>query len=192
VGQLQLFAGELPEGLVYQRDFISAEEERELVANIEQLSFAEIKMHGVVAKRRVAHFGHGYDYDSGRIAPGQSIPEFLLPLRTRVGGFAGCDAEEFAELLVTDYPAGAGIGWHRDAPAFDIIVGVSVLSECTMQFRPWPVEANQKRQKPLRQLLAPRSAYILSGPSRTRWQHHIPATADRRLSLTFRTLRTSL
>ena len=90
---------------------------------------------------------------------------------------------------MTDYPAGAGVGWHRDAPAFDIIVGVSLLSECMMQLRPWPLEKNANRAKPIRQILEPRSAYILRGPSRTRWQHRIPATTDRRLSLTFRTLR---
>lgn len=190
VAQLQLFAGDLPEGFVYRPEFISAEEEQTLVRRIEQLSFAQIKMHGVVAKRRAAHFGRGYEYESGRIAPGAEIPDFFLPLRARVGEFAGRDAEEFAELLVTDYPAGSGIGWHRDAPAFDIVVGVSLVSECTMQFRRWPVK--KKGERPLRTILEPRSAYILSGPSRTRWQHHIAATKNRRLSLTFRTLRKSV
>jgi len=187
VAQLQLFARDLPEGFVYRPQFISAEDERTLIAAIEQLSFAEIKMHGVVAKRRAAHFGRGYEYESGRIAPAAEIPDLFLPLRARVAEFAGRDATEFAELLVTDYPPGAGIGWHRDAPGFDIVVGVSLVSECTMQFRPWPVE--KKPTKPLRRLLEPRSAYILRGPSRIRWQHHIAATKNRRLSLTFRTLR---
>lgn len=188
MNQLQLFAGDLPEGFVYGAELISAEEQRTVVERIEQLSFTQIKMHGVVAKRRAAHFGRGYEYASGRIAPAADIPDFFLPLRARVAEFAGRDAEDFAELLVTDYPPGAGIGWHRDAPAFDIVVGVSLLSECTMQFRPWPVE-KKKEKTLLRQILEPRSAYILRGPSRTRWQHHIAATKKRRLSLTFRTLR---
>jgi alkylated DNA repair dioxygenase AlkB len=111
-------------------------------------------------------------------------------LRQRVAEFAERDPEEFAEVLVTDYPPGAPIGWHRDAPAFDMIVGVSLLSECKMKFRPWPVEKlPSKRTKPLTQILQPRSAYILRGPSRNRWQHHIPAGKERRLSITFRTLR---
>ena len=186
MAQLQLFARDLPGGFAYRPEFISAEEERTLVNRIEQLSFAQIKMHGVVAKRRAAHFGRGYEHDSGRLTAGAEIPDFFLPLRARVGEFAGRDAEEFAELLVTDYPPGAGIGWRRDAPAFDVIVGVSLVSECTMQFRPWPV---QKKSERLRQVLEPRSAYILYGPSRTRWQHHIAAIKNRRFSLTFRTLR---
>jgi alkylated DNA repair dioxygenase AlkB len=91
---------------------------------------------------------------------------------------------------VTEYPAGAGIGWHRDAPAFDIVVGVSLLSDCTMQFRPWPVEKGSgHRTKPLAQVLERRSLYILQGPSRTRWQHHIPEAKERRYSITLRTLR---
>ena len=187
MSQLQLFAGEVPEGFVYEREFISPDEEKMLLAGIEQLPFAEIRMRGAVAKRRAAHFGHGYEYDTGRIGPGSKIPEFLLPLRRRVGEFAGREAEEFAELLVTDYPAGAGIGWHRDAPAFDIVVGVSLFSECTMQFRRWPVEKGGERALP--QVLEPRSAYILRGPSRSCWQHQIPPTREGRLSLTFRTLR---
>ena len=190
MAQLQLFARDLPEGFVYRPEFISAEAEWTLVGRVAQLSFAQIKMHGVVAKRRAAHFGRSYEYESGRIGHGAEIPDFFVPLRTRVAEFAGRDPEEFAELLVTDYPAGAGIGWHRDAPAFDIVVGVSLVSECTMQFRPRPAE--KKRERPLRQVLEPRSAYILRGPSRTGWQHHVAATKNRRLSLTFRTLRKSL
>ncbi|MFN2508834.1 MAG: alpha-ketoglutarate-dependent dioxygenase AlkB [Chthoniobacterales bacterium] len=69
-------------------------------------------------------------------------------------------------------------------------MGVSLLAECTMQFRRWPVEKNAaRRSKPLVQILEPRSAYILHGASRTGWQHHIPAAKSRRFSITFRTLR---
>jgi alkylated DNA repair dioxygenase AlkB len=190
VSQLDLFAAasELPEGFVYRADFISAAEEQALVRHIERIDYAEIRMHGVVAKRRAAHFGRDYNYGSGNIDAGEPIPPFLLPLRERVAEAAGRKPEEFAEVLVTEYPAGAGIGWHRDAPAFDIVVGVSLLSACTMQFRPWPVEKGSG-SKPLAQVLDPRSLYILQGSSRTRWQHHIPEAKERRYSVTLRTLR---
>lgn len=190
--QLDLFGmpTPLPEGFVYEREFLSVEEERELVARVSGMEFSEIRMHGVVAKRRAAHFGRNYEYQSAAIAPGAPIPEFLLPLRKRIGTFAGRKAEDFAEVLVTEYPPGAGIGWHRDAPPFEIIVGISLLSACTMQFRPWPVQKSAgSRRKPLAQLLEPRSAYIIRGASRSAWQHHIPEAKSRRLSITFRTLR---
>ncbi len=39
--------------------------------------------------------------------------------------------------------------------------------------------------------LAPRSGYVLAGPARTAWQHHVPPAKRLRYSITFRTLRTS-
>lgn len=183
---------ELPEGFVYRPEFISNEEEQILVNAIQQFAFAEVKMHGVIAKRRVVHFGRSYDYVTAALSSAPPIPEFLAPIRERVAKLAARDPEEFAEVLLTDYRRGALIGWHRDAPGFDVIAGVSLLGQCTMQFRPWPVaKSTTKRAKPVQQILEPRSAYILSGPSRNRWQHHIPPVNERRLSITFRTLRTT-
>jgi hypothetical protein len=40
-----------------------------------------------------------------------------------------------ADLLVTRYPPGAGIGWHRDAPQFGDVSGVSLQATCRMRFR---------------------------------------------------------
>ena len=152
-------------------------------------------MHGVVAKRRTVQFGRHYGFETFKLTEAPATPEFLLPLRQRVAEFSGQAAERFEEVLVTEYRSGAQIGWHRDAPPFDIVVGVSLLEDCTMQFRRWPVVkaapavAGQKRVKPLAQLLQARSAYILQGDVRTRWQHHIPPTKALRYSITFRTLR---
>jgi alkylated DNA repair dioxygenase AlkB len=138
-------------------------------------------------------FGKAYGFETFKLTEAAPIPPFLLPLRTRVGELAGATADDFEEALVTEYRAGAQIGWHRDAPAFDIVVGLSLLSECTMQFRPWPVVSGaagaRRAAKPLRQVLAPRSAYVLRGSVRTQWQHHIPPTKALRYSVTFRTLR---
>lgn len=190
--QIELFAQgrELPEGFVYQAEFISKDEESELLHVIDEIEFGEVRMHGVVARRRVAHYGRGYEYNSAGLTEAAPIPEFLLRLRERVASFAARSADEFAEVLVTDYPEGAPIGWHRDAPPFDIIVGVSLLSDCTMYFRPWPhLPKRASRAAPVTQFLARRSAYILRGASRTQWQHHIPPTKTRRISITFRTLR---
>jgi len=195
VSQIDLFASEraLPEGFVYKPEFISHEAEQTFAKAIEQFDFSEVKMHDVVAKRRVVHFGRSYEYQTAALGPAPPMPDFLAALRHRVAEFAARDAKEFVELLLTDYPPGAPIGWHRDAPGFDIIVGVSLLSECTMHFRQWPVEKRAtKCLKPLKQVLEPCSAYILRGPSRTRWQHRIPPVKQRRLSITFRTLRTRL
>jgi alkylated DNA repair dioxygenase AlkB len=104
----------------------------------------------------------------------QPPPEFLLPLRERVAELTQCSPEDLAEVLVSEYVAGAGIGWHRDAPPFDFLVGISLRGECTMKFRPWPGGRTAKPAKPLSLLLEPRSVYVIRGPARTHWQHHIP------------------
>jgi alkylated DNA repair dioxygenase AlkB len=189
--QLGFFENEsaLPDGLIYSPEFISRDEEGQLVTEIGDLHFRDIKMHGVIAKRRATHFGRNYEYESARIGAAPPIPEFLVTLRKRIAEFTKCSPAEFAEVLVTEYPAGAGIGWHRDAPAFDFIVGISLLSECTMKFRPWPPPRTPQPQKSVSLLLEPRSIYVLRGPVRTQWQHHIPPAKRLRYSITFRTLR---
>lgn len=189
--QLDLFAPalELPEGFVYRADFISSGEEQALLVALERIEFGEVRMHGVIARRRVAHFGLSYEYGRAAVRPGAPIPDFLLPLRERVGAFAGRRPEELAEVLVTEYPIGAPIGWHRDAPPFEIVAGVSLLGECTMHFRPWSAQPDAARRKRLEQVLEPRSAYLITGASRSEWEHHIPPARERRFSITFRTLR---
>jgi DNA oxidative demethylase len=194
--QAELFPAEVngPGGFRYLADFISPEAERELADTIARLAFSEINMHGVVAKRRTVHFGQSYDFQSYRLTPTTDIPPFLLPLRDQAAEFSGVTSAEFEEALVTEYQAGAGIGWHRDAPQFGIVVGISLLADCTMQFRPWPhvtrddakrcAKTNQNEQH-----LARRSAYLLSGTARQKWQHRIPSTKSLRYSITFRTLR---
>ena len=99
------------------------------------LEFAEVRMHGVVARRRVLHFGWSYAFDSARIAPGPEIPDFLLGVRERAGRIRGGDAGRSWRGAHHRYPAGAGIGWHRDAPAFGIVAAVSLLAPCRMRFR---------------------------------------------------------
>jgi alkylated DNA repair dioxygenase AlkB len=41
------------------------------------------------------------------------------------------------------------------------------------------------------QTLEPRPAYGLQGPSRTEWEHSIPAVDDLRYSITFRNIRSA-
>ena len=144
-----------------------------------------MQMRGQVARRRTAHFGWVYGYESWRIEPGPPLPDFLLPLRERVGALAGIAPESLAEVLLTEYTPGAGIGWHRDAPQFGDVIGVSLLSECRMRFRRGSAGARET----LTMTLAPRSMYVLSGIVRQQWQHSIPPTRALRYSITFRTLR---
>ncbi len=193
--ELLSVAVELPEGFLYRSEFISPEQERALIDEISRVPFSEVKMHGVVARRRTAHFGLNYEYESWRLTPGPPVPEFLQPLRLRLGELTDSNPAEFVEVLLTEYQPGAGIGWHRDARAFGIVVGISLLGECRMRFRIPPSPSGQtsealgKKTKSIEQLLEPRSAYVLQGPARSVWQHSIPPAKSLRYSITFRTLR---
>ena len=178
----------LPEGFHYRENFITDTDERALLHAISKVAFSNFEMRGVVARRRVAFFGQSYDQRGA-----QPFPEFLLPLRGSVARWAGVDAEAFAMSLINEYQPGAPIGWHRDAPQYDIVAGISLLSACRMKFRPYrsslsPAPAS-RRSATHEIRLAPRSAYLMTHASRTAYEHHIPAVSELRYSVTFRTLR---
>jgi alkylated DNA repair dioxygenase AlkB len=179
-------ASSLPQGFAYHPDWITTDEEHTLLLHAEQLPFSEVRMHGVVAKRKVVHFGWNYGYDSWTISPTEPIPEWLMPVTTRAAGVMGVSPETVQEVLVTRYPPGAGIGWHRDAPMFGpVVLGLSMAGRCRMRFQRmvagerWTAEA----------VLSPRSSYLLTGDARFVWQHSIPPTKELRYSITFRTLK---
>ncbi|KTD18417.1 alpha-ketoglutarate-dependent dioxygenase AlkB [Legionella jordanis] len=178
-------ATEAPQGFLYIPDFLKGNEEEELITQIKNLEWEEVRMHGVTARRRVVHFGLNYTYDNRSISPTSAPPVFLDFVLERAAHLLRIKTEELAEILITDYPAGAGIGWHRDAPMFDKVFGVSLLNPCTMKFRRKREDHYQLFKMPL----APRSAYVLSGSARWQWQHHIPLVKMQRYSMTFRTLR---
>jgi alkylated DNA repair dioxygenase AlkB len=176
------------EGLTYVEDFVTPEEERVLLELIEPLDFRTIEMRGQIARRRVRHFGLGYDYDRGDLAAVEPLPEGLEWLRERAAALIEREPEDLVQILVSRYPEGAGIGWHRDAPMFGSrIVGVSLRAPARMRF--------QRTVKGEREVaaveLAPRSAYVLSGKARWSWQHSIPPGKELRYSVTFRTLKRS-
>ena len=114
-----------PPGFRYEPDVIAPDEEQALVERIRGLAWEEVKMRGQVARRRTVHFGWLYGYESWRIEPGPPLPEFLLSLRERAGALASVAPDALVEVLVTEYAPGAGIGWHRDAPMFGDVVGIS-------------------------------------------------------------------
>jgi alkylated DNA repair dioxygenase AlkB len=175
----------VPDGFRYQPRFISPGEERSLLQTIQALDFHEVRMHGVVARRRVIQYGWKYAFDGARLSEGPALPPFLLPLRDRAAAFASVAPESLSEALLTEYQPGAPIGWHRDAPGFGIVVGISLLSPCRFRFRRGPERGSAR----VSLTLDPGSAYVLSGPARSEWQHSIPEVDALRYSITFRTLR---
>jgi hypothetical protein len=187
-GSSGLFEPDVPSGFYYRDDFLTRDDELVLVHAIAEVAFAQFEMRGVVARRRVAFFGQSYD----RAAAGP-IPAFLLPLRARLGEWAGVDAEAFAMALINEYRPGTPIGWHRDAPQYDIVAGISLLSACRMKFRPYrspSAPPSAARRFATHEIaLSRRSAYLMKQDARSAYEHHIPAVSALRYSITFRTLR---
>jgi alkylated DNA repair dioxygenase AlkB len=181
----------VPPGFQYRDEFINREEEASLEREIQAVQFATFEMRGVAARRRVAFFGASYDRGLGEAVP---MPRFLMPLRVRVADWAGIEADAFAMALINEYRPGAPVGWHRDAPQYDIVAGVSLLSACRMKFRPYArldaaASPGHRRTATHEMVLEPRSAYLMTGPSRNAYEHHVPPVAALRYSITFRTLR---
>ncbi len=169
-----------------QRDFLDEDEERRALAVVAEMQFGEIRMRGQTARRTVRHFGYAYEYETWRLRPTEPLPPELGWLRDRAGAFADVGPADFAQILVSRYPPGATIGWHRDAPMFGAkVVGVSLAAPCRLRFR--RVRGQTRSVFDLE--LPPRSAYLLSGPARSAWQHSIPPVKDLRYSITFRTVR---
>lgn len=187
--QADLFATEpaLPEGLTYRPQFLTAAEEAELLAVIGRLPLRAARYKAYEARRRILSFGSSYDFADNRLKPAPPVPEFLLPLRARVGRWLSIDAAAFEHALITEYLPGTPIGWHRDTPDFEVVVGISLGGRCRMRFRPYPHVPHSGRST-VELELAPRSAYVIRGVARWRWQHHIPPAEEHRYSITFRTL----
>lgn len=176
-----------PDGFAYREDLISPREERALADHLAALPFEPFQFHGYEGRRRVVSFGWRYDFNGPGLVATEAMPEWLLPVRDRAAAFAGLPGEAFAHVLINEYREGAPIGWHRDRPVFDKVVGVSLLAPTVMRFRRREAGGFERFNVPI----APRSAYLLDGPARRDWEHSLPEAKAHRYSITFRNLRSA-
>ena len=142
-------------------------------------------MRGVAARRRVVQYGWKYNFETFRMTSGPAFPPYLTAIRDRAAVFAALPREELSEALLTEYSPGATIGWHRDAPGFDVVVGISLGAPCRFRFRRGETGAWETTEL----LLQPRSIYVLEGAARNEWQHSIPGVKELRYSITFRSMK---
>lgn len=173
-----------PQGLCYIPAFLTIVEEAELAERIGDLELSPFQFQQWQGKRRTASFGYHYDYGNARLMAAKAIPDWLLPYRSRIAGVAGCDDAAFVQAMITEYCPGAGIGWHRDRPDFDVIAGISLMADCTLRFRSRQETGYERANI----YLEARSAYIIRGKARAAWYHSIAPQVGRRLSITFRSL----
>jgi alkylated DNA repair dioxygenase AlkB len=175
-----------PEGMRYEEDFLSPGEEAALVARIALLPLAHMKYQQYTARRRVVSYGGQYDFSTQRLNEAAPLPQWLDPLRERAGAWAGIAPADFTQALVAEYQPGTPLGWHRDVPDFEDVVGISLHADAVMRFRPYPPESGTKADI-LKMTLPPRSIYLLRGPARWGWQHAVSPTKALRYSITLRT-----
>ena len=176
-GQLFGPAQSLPEGFILVADFIDDAAERELLEAIAQLPLEAARYREYTARRRIALFE-------------QQLPPFLEPLRARFAAWMGVSEGDLRHALINEYRPGTPLGWHRDAPDYERVAGVSLGGWARMRLRPYPTTGARGRSTPVLNLdLAPRSAYRIEGSARWGWQHSISATRELRYSVTFRTFR---
>ena len=172
----------LPSGFCYQPDIVPKDVQSDLMHEIPQLLLRPFDFHGFEGKRRVISYGWKYDFDTQQVRPTEDIPPFLLPVRSIAAAFAGIAPDQLQQALVTEYAPGAPIGWHRDKNVFGRVVGVSLLSACTFRLR----RRFGDRWERVSVIAEPGSAYVLSGPARSEWEHSIPPVDQLRYSITFR------
>jgi alkylated DNA repair dioxygenase AlkB len=188
--QASLFDPVLPPGLTYRCDFIDRDEERAMLGHIRALPLREAQYRQYTARRRTVNYGFSYDFQHLEAKPAAPIPEFLAPLRARAAQWAGVASQDFVQALVAEYTPGTPLGWHRDVPDFELIVGISLAGAARIRFRPYPWKP-ERRKEVFALELEPRSAYILRDEARWGWQHSVPPTRELRYSITFRTARTT-
>jgi alkylated DNA repair dioxygenase AlkB len=179
-----LFGEPAVSGLATSGTIVSREEEADLIARIDVENLSPFRFQGWLGKRLTRSFGWSYDFDTGRFNETDAIPAWLDPLRLRAAAFAGLGAEELVQALLIRYDPGAGIGWHKDRPVFEHVVGISLGTQAAMRLRRREGKGFSRISVPL----APRSIYHLSGDVRHEWEHSIAPMDRPRWSLTFRSL----
>jgi DNA oxidative demethylase len=179
-----LFDLPLISGLRSVAAFVDTHEEHALIERIDSLALAPFRFQGWLGKRLTHSFGIHYDFDRAALARTDPLPPWLAAVRDRAEQAVGLAPGTLEQALLIRYDPGAGIGWHRDRPQFDQVVGISLGAPAAMRFRRRAGERFERRSAPL----PPRGLYHLDGEARYGWEHSIAAMADTRWSITLRSL----
>lgn len=181
---LDLFGTPIVAGLALGEAVVTAQEEAELTAQIDAAGLTPFRFQQWTGKRLTRSFGWTYDFATGAFAPTDPIPTWLDGVKIRAARFCGLDPAALVQALVIRYDPGAGIGWHRDRPVFEHVVGISLGSAATMRLRRRTGAGFERRAADL----APRSIYHLADEARHLWEHSLAPLAAPRWSITFRSL----
>lgn len=182
-----LFDTPLIPGFLTRTDVLTPAEEGALIAAIDGVGLTPFRFQQWTGKRLMHSFGWQYDFQTGALDRTAPIPCWLHPIRDRAAAFAGLASDALVQALVIRYDAGAGIGWHRDRPIYDHVIGISLGAPAMMRFR----HKEGDRWRRVAAELAPRGLYHLSGEARRNWEHSIAPMDETRWSITFRSFSTA-
>jgi alkylated DNA repair dioxygenase AlkB len=172
-------------GLRLAEEAVSEADERELAAHIDAAPLAPFQFGQWEGKRLTVHYGSAYDFSRHRLGEAPPLPDWLVEVRGNIVPQVGRDPTVFAAALLIRYDPGAGIGWHRDRPQYDEVLGLSLTAPCTLRLRRRTANRFERRNLEL----PPRSLYLLSGEVRREWEHSIAPMDVTRRSITHRSLR---
>jgi alkylated DNA repair dioxygenase AlkB len=172
-------------GLRLISEAVTEAEERALEARIDAAPLAPFQFGQWEGKRLTVHYGSGYDFSTQRLAEAPRLPDWLLALRDGLAPQVDLDPAGFEAALLIRYDPDAGIGWHRDRPQYDKVLGLSLSAPCVLRLRRRTPGGFERRHVEL----PPRSLYLLSGEVRQEWEHSIVPLDLTRRSITFRSLR---
>ena len=181
-------------GLQFVPSFLTPEQEADCVTRIDAAEGQWLNN----LRRRVQHYGWRYDYKARAITPDMHIgalPDWLADLAKRLYDETELFDRVPEQVIVNEYEPGQGIATHIDHLGFGpTVCTISLLDDWEMDF-----SENWKDKSPA--LLHRRSCVLLTGDSRSAWQHGIASRKreysesgklerrrSRRLSLTFRTV----
>jgi alkylated DNA repair dioxygenase AlkB len=181
---LDLFDAPVVAGLAMRDGIVSTEKETALIARIDNTGLNPFRFQQWTGKRLTRSYGWSYDFATGAFAPTEPMPDWLDDVRRRAARFADLDPGKLVQALLIRYDPGAGIGWHKDRPVFEHVVGISLGYPATLRLR----RRSDRGFERARADLAPRSIYHLSGEVRHQWEHSIAPMEQPRWSITFRSL----
>lgn len=181
---LDLFDTPVVPGLAMRTDVITAGEEAALIARIDDTSLSPFRFQQWTGKRLTCSYGWSYDFESGTFAPTEPMPDWLGEVKAKAALFAGLAPDDLVQALLIRYDPGAGIGWHKDRPVFEHVIGISLGNDATLRLR----RRGERGFQRAKAKVAPRSIYHLSGEVRHEWEHSIAPMDQPRWSITFRSL----
>lgn len=185
MSQLDLFAPEPAlTGLTHRPGVLPADELVGLADAIDAAPLTPFRFQQWTGLRLTASYGWHYDFEAGRVGRAEPMPDWLLAVRDVAAGVAGVPPDALVQALLTRYDPGAGIGWHRDRPVFEHVVGLSIGAPATLRFRRRNADGFDRFAQDLRA----GDAYHLTGAARWDWEHGIAPMDATRWSITFRSL----